>query len=197
MIKNYKQSIIFGAILALIVLIFLGFIFSLIPIHTSESNLRNQFVLEIPFKDMIKVLYKKNLAQDALTLNGGKLLNEEVVYRKISIGNWNYRQITYNCIEADGAVLYLENDVNISPDMVVILTTLRKPNTKIGLRQLNQDIQISPLGDSKVVVTHNSLISVTRKCPSIWYEYMDNQVEEAAQINIKIIEYLLRQYTGA
>lgn len=196
MIKNYKQSIIFGAILALIVLILLGFIFSLVPYHASESNLRNQFVLETPFKDMIKILHKKNLAQDALTLNGGKLLSEEVVYRKISIGDWNYRQITNNCIEADGAVLYLENDVNISPDMVAILTTLRKPNTKIGLKQLNQDIQISPLDDSRVVVTHNSLILVTRKCPSIWHEYMDNQVEEAAQINLEIIEFLLREYTG-
>jgi hypothetical protein len=197
---NHKQSIIFGAILALTILTFFGLILSTMPLHTSEADLNNQFVLDAPFKNVLQILQKNDIAHEALILNGDKILNEKVVYRKVGfegkLRNWKYRQITQSDVNVKNTMLYLKNDINITPDSASVLVTLRQPNKRIGLMQLKQDIQVTPFGESQTLVVHQTLVSVSRKCPTRWHNYMDNYVKSSVQKNMQTIEYLLKKYVG-
>jgi len=194
----HKKSIIMGASAAVIILTFAGLIIATMPIHTSETELVNRFVLDAPFKEVRKTLQKADLAKAALEMSGGQIVSEEVVYRKVgfegALRNWNFRQIVHTTVSAEGTTLFVQSDTQAVPESVDVLVTLRKPNTKIGLRQLRQSIRIVPLGELQTIVTHESLVSVTRKCPTLWHNYMDTKVREAVESDIQSIEYLMRQY---
>lgn len=198
MTSTNKKAIVFGGVAAVVLLSFIGLTIATMPLHTSQTELRNQFVLQEEFKKVRKTLQKVDIATEALAMNDGKLLYEETVYRDIDLNglrNWEFRQITHIGAEIEGTTLHLQSDTHAVPSSIDVLVTLRQPNNEVGLQQLRQSIRIVPMGETQTLVTHESLVSVTRKCPTRFQPYMDKKVQEAVAKDIQTVEYLMRYYT--
>lgn len=196
--SHIKKIIIVLIILAAIILSFVGLTILTMPLHTSQHTLQNKFVLDEEFKEVRKTLHKVDITKEALAMQGGRVLYEEVAHRELNLNgfkNWEFRQIQHIGVEVEDYVLHLKCDIHLISSRIDVLTTLRRSNTKIGLQKLRQTIFIEPINETQTLVRHESFIVVTRKCPTKFQAYMDKKVKEVVQKDIQIIEHLMRYYT--
>ena len=166
--------------------------FAVFKKQTVSSYTENHFIINRPYREVMLGLATQNSLEQVASSNGGQIINKNWTNLKLNLLGFRDRQITQPVWIADcnaWFALHLDDpnlgsldlefvqQIYANPNGIVINTTLLKPSK--GLYEHSTFISLEKLGENQTKCVVKSRMTVVRRHPNQWNEYVQQIVSES------------------